>query len=43
VLGAFISACSDETDLDALSTNVLLAVNETMRPATASLWLRPER
>ena len=31
----------DEVDLDALSTEVLTVVHQTMEPITVSLWLRP--
>ncbi len=39
---AFSAKLSKETDLDALSDDLLVAVRETMHPSHVSLWLRPD-
>ena len=41
-LEGFSTKLRDETDLDALSGTLVGVVRETMQPAYASLWLRPD-
>jgi hypothetical protein len=44
VLAAFAITARDETDLDALTTELARVVNETLQPAGMSVWLRePEQ
>jgi hypothetical protein len=41
-LATFSAKLRDETDLGSLNTELLAVVRDTVHPAHASLWLRPE-
>jgi len=41
VLQQFAATARDETDLDALTAELLRVIQETMEPESVSLWLRP--
>jgi hypothetical protein len=41
VIDAFATRLRDQVDLDALNTELLTVVDQTMQPTTAWLWQRP--
>jgi hypothetical protein len=41
VIEGFAARLRDQVDLDALTAELLVVVNQTMQPAQAHLWLRP--
>ena len=41
VIDAFAARLRDQVDLDALNTELLAVVDQTMQPTTAWLWRRP--
>lgn len=42
VLARFALTARDETDLDALTAELVNVVQETMQPASVSIWLKPQ-
>jgi hypothetical protein len=40
-IAAFTARLREQVDLDTLSAELLAVVDQTMEPASASLWLRP--
>ena len=41
VLARFAATARDETDLDALTAELVRVIQETMQPESVSVWLRP--
>jgi len=42
IIAAFGARLRDQVDLDSLMAELLEAVDQTMQPTQASLWLRPQ-
>jgi hypothetical protein len=42
-LAAFAASMRDETDLDKLTERLVSVVDETIQPASVSVWLRPTK
>jgi hypothetical protein len=42
IIEAFGARLRDQVDLDSLTAELLAAVDQTMQPTQASLWLRPQ-
>ena len=40
-MAAFSARLRDQIDLDTLTAELLAAIDQTMQPTVASLWLRP--
>jgi hypothetical protein len=40
-INAFSARLREQVDLDTLAAELLAVVDQTMQPASASLWLRP--
>ena len=43
VLAQFAQTVRDETDMDVLTADLMLAVQETMQPERVSIWLKDRR
>ena len=43
VLQQFAATARDETDLDALMAELLRVIQDTMQPASLSIWLQPTK
>jgi hypothetical protein len=41
-IAAFTARLREQVDLDTLAAELLAVVDQTMEPASASLWLRPQ-
>ena len=42
IIEAFAARLRDQVDLDALNTELLAVIDQTMQPTRSSLWLRPQ-